>query len=50
MYMQVNSELLPDAGSSLDRAIKLAEWVFTSIFALELLFNMFGHWCAIPCK
>ena len=40
----VNSQLLPPPGSDSEYYMKLAEWIFTSIFALELAVNLFGHW------
>ena len=39
-----DSQILPKAGSKEERVSQTIEMCFTVIFALEILFNMFGSW------
>ena len=40
----LSSQLLPERGSSTARHLRLTEIVFTAMFTVELLFNLFGSW------
>jgi hypothetical protein len=45
MMAVVNAQILPDANSEIEHRFILLEIVFTGIFIVELVINMFGSWC-----
>ena len=44
MLAEADSQALPDPGSAMHRQLRIVEWIFTILFTLELMLNMFANW------
>lgn len=43
-FAAIQKWILPEAGSTADQVFEVFEWIFTIMFAVELVLNMYGNW------